>query len=186
MKKYLLGALGLSLMLIGFGCGIPSGPIDEDLMKMTVEQKELAMKQMMKNHPQQDLTQAQKDAEVQKERDVVQHGTIQETAELASLAYDGKGSVRIVQMGDTHMLVLSEDFQVDPGPYLSIELSPYVAPHNAAELENPKTIHVGLLKTTIGAQVYLLPKNADLSQIKSVVIYDKPFKLLFAGGAFTP
>jgi hypothetical protein len=176
------------LLVWGVGCGdaIPRGPSDEDLLEMTFDQKDQAMKKMMKQHPQTLLTEEEMQKEVERMRQVVKEGTVEHTAELHLENYDGKGEARIVKFENAYFLTLSEDFLVEAGPYHVVELSPYAVPRNASEMENPKTIHLGLLKSNRGGQVYEIPEGADLSQIKSAVIYNKPFKTIFILGAFIP
>jgi len=176
------------LMLVGFGCGdgIPRGPSNADLEAMTQEQKLDGMKKMMEEHPQNELTPEQKEEEARRMRQAVREGTIEHMAEFRKESYEVVGSVRIIKWGEKNVVAISEDFFTEQGPYLVLALSPYVAPRNAAEMENPKTIHLGLLKTLVGGQLFEVPKEVDLSQVKSAVVYSKPFKVIFGIGTFIP
>jgi len=73
-----------------------------------------------------------------------------------------------------------ESFKVQNGPDLYVYLSGHPAPRSSNEVHAAGAYEVARLKGNIGDQNYDLPRDLDLSQYKSVVIYCKRFSHVFS------
>lgn len=91
--------------------------------------------------------------------------------------HQGSGQATIFQQGDQRVLRF-ENFEVTNGPDLHVLLAANPNPTGSSELG--EYIDLGSLKGNIGNQNYEIPADVDLSQYQSVVIYCKPFHVVFA------
>ena len=81
--------------------------------------------------------------------------------------------------GGGHLLRL-EDLDVTNGPALHVILSPHEDPTRGDEVKLPGYADLGPLKGNRGNQNYVIPDGVDVSAIQSVVIYCKPFSVVFS------
>ena len=65
-------------------------------------------------------------------------------------------------------------------PNLRVILSPNANPESSFEVLEAGFIEMSKLKGNIGNQSYPLPSGIDMSPFNSVVIYCKPFRVVFA------
>lgn len=78
-------------------------------------------------------------------------------------------------------LVLRFDpFMSANGPDLYVYLSGHPRPRSNAEFQQGGVFEVAHLRGNIGAQNYALPPDLDLTTYKSVVIYCRPFHVVFS------
>lgn len=94
--------------------------------------------------------------------------------------HEGSGTATLYELEDGTRVLRFEDFSVTNGPDLRVLLVPSSDPVNDGiggylELE--------ALKGNVGSQNYEIPPDVDLSAYGSVVIYCKPFHVLFAVAA---
>ncbi|MDP6453535.1 MAG: DM13 domain-containing protein [SAR202 cluster bacterium] len=94
--------------------------------------------------------------------------------------HKGSGDGTIYTLSDGSTLLRLEDFRVTNGPDLRVILSPNPNPQNSSEVLEDGYIEVGKLKGNIGNQNYPLPAGIDPLTFNSVVIYCKPFKVVFS------
>ena len=80
---------------------------------------------------------------------------------------------------DQHVLRL-EDFRVTNGPDLRVLLVNHPDPQNRDDVQGGGYIEVGSLKGNIGNQNYEIPAGTDISTASSVVIYCRPFHVVFS------
>ena len=81
--------------------------------------------------------------------------------------------------GGGHLLRL-EALDVTNGPALHVILSTHEDPTNGDEVKLPGYADLGPLKGNRGNQNYTIPAGVDVSAIRSVVIYCKPFSVVFS------
>ena len=94
--------------------------------------------------------------------------------------HKGSGSATIYQLEDgTHVLRL-EDFEVTNGPDLRVILSPHGDPQSRSDVTADGYVELGKLKGNIGNQNYPIDAGVDVGALNSVVIYCKPFHVLFS------
>ncbi|MFN8558488.1 MAG: DM13 domain-containing protein [Dehalococcoidia bacterium] len=86
----------------------------------------------------------------------------------------GRGKASLIEGEGGKLSLRFEQFSVRNGPDLRVYLSPKANGWDRAALE------LGKLKATDGSFTYEIPAGTDLSQYKSVVIWCKPFSVLFA------
>ena len=107
---------------------------------------------------------------------VVKIGTFRD----ADRFHKGSGSVTIYRLDDGSHVLRLEDFQVTNGPDLRVILSPTSDPQRPDDVTAPGYVELGKLKGNIGNQNYPIDAGVDVSAMGSVVIYCKPFRVLFA------
>lgn len=117
-------------------------------------------------------------------------GLVQPTApvELTTLAsgrfqdadesHRGSGTATIYQLEDGSRVLRFEDFEVTNGPDLRVLLASGSSPTSSEELGD--YIELAGLKGNLGDQNYEIPPDVDLSLFSSVVIYCKPFHVVFS------
>lgn len=93
----------------------------------------------------------------------------------------GQGTVTIYQDATNALTMRFEGFSMPNGPDLRVYASAADAPAAFANLTvaGVEPVDVGLLKAPIGSQNYTLPAAADLSQLRSVVIYSSSLDLIY-------
>lgn len=181
----------LALALLGAGCStippyVPGEmPTEAQLQNMTPEETEAGMQAMMEKDPPPELSEDEQHDELMNSIGMMKSGSIERFADFQGKnIHSGGGNVKIVKNGDRYQLVFSEDFSVTPGPYLVVHVSHAGNPGSAKELKQNGTIELGRLKGFSGVQTYDLPEDFNLDQAKSVVIFCKPFQVVFAVATF--
>ena len=98
----------------------------------------------------------------------------------ADAFHQGSGQAIIFTApGGGHLLRL-ENLDVTNGPALHVIISPHEDPTRGNEVKLPGYADLGPLKGNRGNQNYTIPADVDISAIKSVVIYCKPFSVVFS------
>jgi hypothetical protein len=93
-------------------------------------------------------------------------------------SHDGSGVATFYELEDGSRLLRFEDFEVTNGPDLRVILVPHDNPQSAGDISG--YLELEALKGNVGNQNYEIPADVDLSQYGSIVIYCKPFHVLFA------
>lgn len=94
---------------------------------------------------------------------------------------DIRGSFEIRDIGGAKTIVFSDDFSTKSGPDLKILLSPKPFAQITGNNATQGAVTLGLLKSTKGKQVYSVPDDVDLSQMKSLLIHCVKFSKLWGG-----
>jgi len=94
--------------------------------------------------------------------------------------HTGSGVAKIFRAPDGSFLLRLEDFRVTNGPDLRVILSPHPNPEGRGDVTAEGYVEVGKLKGNVGNQNYPIPAEADISALNSVVIYCKPFHVIFS------
>ena len=102
------------------------------------------------------------------------------TFEGADRVHQGSGKASLVRLETGEIELRFEDFDVTNGPDLEVWLSDHAYPRTSGDVSNGTWLDLGRLKGNVGNQAYILPADADLSQIKSVTIWCEQFGVLFA------
>ena len=98
--------------------------------------------------------------------------------------HGAEGSATIYELPDGGRVLRFEDFRSKNGPDLHVYLSTEAPTSTFAGL-GEDAVHLGELKGNVGNQNYGLPQAVDLSAYRSVVIYCRPFKVVFSTAAFS-
>ncbi len=92
----------------------------------------------------------------------------------------GSGQATIYTTPSGGHLLRLENLDVTNGPALHVVLSPHEDPTRSEEVKLEGYADLGDLKGNRGNQNYPIPADVDLSAINSVVIYCKPFAVVFS------
>ena len=92
----------------------------------------------------------------------------------------GSGQAAVYRGPDGSYVLRIEEFKVTNGPDLHILLASHADPRRRDDLDGPGYIDLGQLKGNIGSQNYPLPDDLSLADHRSVVIYCKPFHVIFS------
>ncbi|HEY5890385.1 MAG TPA: DM13 domain-containing protein [Acidimicrobiia bacterium] len=95
--------------------------------------------------------------------------------------HQGSGTATIYQLEDGSLVLRLENFEVTNGPDLRVLLASGSSPSAGDELGD--YIELAGLKGNIGDQNYEIPDDVDLSLYSSVVIYCKPFHVVFSAAS---
>ena len=94
--------------------------------------------------------------------------------------HKGEGQATIHVLQDGARVLRLADFRVTNGPSLRVILATTADPSSSAEVLQGAYVDLGTLKGNVGNQNYPIPDDADLAAINSIVIYCKPFKVVFS------
>ncbi len=93
--------------------------------------------------------------------------------------HKGSGKATIYELPTNNRILRFEDFRSTNGPDLHVILSSNPNPTNRSNIGDDY-IDLGSLKGNLGNQNYDIPADVDLSGYESVVIYCKPFHVVFS------
>ena len=94
--------------------------------------------------------------------------------------HKGSGQATIYSTPDGGYFLRLEELSVTNGPALHVFLSPHEDPDRSGEVKTPGYVDLGKLKGNRGNQNYPIPADVDITAINSVVIYCKPFSVVFS------
>ncbi len=94
--------------------------------------------------------------------------------------HKGSGTATVYLLEDGSHVLRFEDFRVTNGPDLRVLLSKAADIANKGEFQQYEYVELDRLKGNIGNQNYVIPADLDISEYGSVVIYCKPFHVLFS------
>ncbi len=93
--------------------------------------------------------------------------------------HKGSGQATIYRLADGEHVLRVEDLRVTNGPDLRVLLSGHSDPMSQGDFDSEEYVELDKLKGNMGNQNYPIPEM-DLSQYRSVVIYCKPFHVIFS------
>ena len=94
--------------------------------------------------------------------------------------HKGEGSATLYALPDGSHVLRFEDFRVTNGPDLRVLLANHPDPQERNQVTGPGYVELGKLKGNIGNQNYTLPEGLLPDDYGSVVIYCKPFHVVFS------
>ena len=97
--------------------------------------------------------------------------------------HKGEGIATILDLDGTNRVLRLENFSVTNGPDLRVYLSSHPNPSKSSEVTGGASIELAKLKGNKGNQNYEVPDNVNIDDFSSVVIYCKPFRVIFATAA---
>ena len=98
----------------------------------------------------------------------------------ADRSHKGTGQATVYTVPGGEYLLRLEEFKVTNGPDLRVLLSAHPDPMSRSEVKDGGYVELGKLKGNIGNQNYEIPSGVDISGYRSVVIYCKPFHVIFS------
>ncbi len=108
--------------------------------------------------------------------DAIKSGTFRD----ADRRHRGSGRATILQMDDGSYVLELKDFRVSRGPGLRVILAGHPSPSSRNDIKSQTYVDLGKLKENRGDQSYAIPSDLDLGAYNSVVIYCKPFHVIFS------
>ncbi len=94
------------------------------------------------------------------------------------VAHHGSGEAKVIDLGSDNGTILRlVDLDVSNGPDLRVLLSKNTHIMKSADLG--EYVELGKLKGNRGTQNYVIPEDVDVSEYSSVIIYCKPFHVVF-------
>ena len=99
--------------------------------------------------------------------------------EFESVAHEGSGDVHIFSTGgeDSETIVRFENLDVLNGPDLRVLVSKNTDIKSSGDLGD--YVELGELKGNQGNQNYVVPEDININEYRSVIIYCKPFHVVF-------
>ena len=95
--------------------------------------------------------------------------------------HSGSGTATVYDLGNGGESILRlGEFRVTNGPDLRVLLAYVPDPSDRDELAAGGFIELEELKGNVGSQNYEIPKGVNLSAVQSVVIYCRPYHVIFA------
>lgn len=94
--------------------------------------------------------------------------------------HQGEGTATIFELGPGERILRFEEFRVTNGPDLRVLLVNTPNPEGHSDLDDAGYVELGKLKGNVGSQNYEIPDTVSLSDVESVVIYCKPFRVVFS------
>jgi len=101
----------------------------------------------------------------------------------ADAFHKGEGTATIYQLEDGSHVLRFEDFRVTNGPALFVLVSPHPNPGGRGDISDAGYTELARLKGNVGNQNYLLPDDLSPDDLNSVIIYCKPFRVVFSVAA---
>ena len=92
----------------------------------------------------------------------------------------GEGSATVYELPDGSHVLRFEDFRVTNGPDLRVLLTAHPDPQGRSDVQNGEYVELGKLKGNVGNQNYPFPDDLSPDGYASVVIYCKPFQVVFS------
>lgn len=102
----------------------------------------------------------------------------------ADTIHKGEGTATVYRVGND-LILRFDAFKSTNGPDLHVLLAKHPAPTSSAHIKEGY-IEVAKLKGNIGSQNYTLPKDINLAEYRTVVIYCKPFHVVFSTAPLQP
>lgn len=144
---------------------------EEELAKVSTEVMDAAAK-MPDKEMEEDMPKMADDAQPV----VVAQGQFRDADEF----HKGSGTVTLYRLPDGTHLLRFEDFRVTNGPQLHVLLANHAEPVNRDDLQEAGYVDLGGLKGNVGSQNYEIGANITIDSVKSIVIYCKPFHVVFS------
>ena len=101
------------------------------------------------------------------------------TGTFVDAEHDTSGTARILQLADGRRFLRLEQLASSDGPDLHVWLSDAKSGGDWGSYDDGREIRLGDLKATHGNQNYLIPADADLMGMRSVVIWCDRFNVAF-------
>jgi hypothetical protein len=105
--------------------------------------------------------------------------TVLAEGEFVDAEHGTSGTARILQLADGRRFVRIEDLATSDGPDLHVWLSEARSGGNWRSYDDGREVRLGDLKATHGNQNYEIPPDADLTGMRSVVIWCDRFNVAF-------
>ena len=109
--------------------------------------------------------------------------TVLATGSFVDAEHGTSGTARILQLADGRRFLRIEDLATSDGPDLHVWLSEARSGGGWGSYDDGREVRLGDLKATHGNQNYPIPADADLTGMRSVVIWCDRFNVAFGTAA---
>ena len=94
--------------------------------------------------------------------------------------HKGSGQVTVYRQPDGSHLLRFENLDVTNGPDLHVILSAHPNPSSQGDIKAQSYVDLGKIKGNKGNQNYEVPTGVEVGGMQSVIIYCKPFHVIFS------
>jgi len=101
----------------------------------------------------------------------------------ADRAHKGSGDAKLLKRADGGVEIQLANFEVTNGPDLVVYVSSSAAIEKSSDVTDSTWTNIGKLKGNKGDQVYPLPADVNIENVKSIVIWCEAFSVLFSSAA---
>lgn len=98
---------------------------------------------------------------------------------FVSQEHDTAGTARVLALPDGSRILRLEGFSTSDGPDVHVWLSDAAADGEWAAYDDGRYVPLGMIKATDGNHNYVIPAEADLTGLRSVVIWCDRFNVAF-------
>lgn len=98
---------------------------------------------------------------------------------FVSQEHDTSGTARVLELGDGSRVLRLEGFSTSDGPDVHVWLSDAEADGDWGSYDDGRYVPLGEIKATDGNHNYTIPADADLTGLRSVVIWCDRFNVAF-------
>ena len=95
----------------------------------------------------------------------------------------GRGRAALYRLASGRLALRLEDFSTSSNTDLFVWLSEAARPRTTKQAVHSRHVELGLLKSTLGDQNYLLPRSVDADRVRSVVIWCEPVQIAYTAAA---
>ncbi len=103
----------------------------------------------------------------------------------ADAFHSGEGAATLYQLEDGSYVLRFEAFRVTNGPDLRVLVSSHPNPSGRGDISAAGYTELDRLKGNVGSQNYFLPAELSPDDVQSVIIYCKPFRVVFSVAALS-
>ena len=98
----------------------------------------------------------------------------------ADRAHKGAGKAQLIEKSDGSFEIQLSEFEVTNGPDLVLYVSSASSIEKSTDVTDSTWTNLGKLKGNKGDQIYNLPLDAKVEDVKSVVVWCEAFSVLFS------
>jgi hypothetical protein len=98
---------------------------------------------------------------------------------------ESRGRAILYRLGNGRLALRMENFRTEANTDLFVWLSEARRPRTTRAAFRARHDEFAALKSTLGDQNYLLPRGADASRIRSIVIWCEPVRIVYAAATLT-
>lgn len=104
---------------------------------------------------------------------------------FVSQEHDTAGTARVLELPDGSRILRLEGFSTSDGPDVHVWLSEAAAGGDWHSYDDGRYVPLGEIKATEGNHNYVIPASADLTGLRSAVIWCDRFNVAFGSAALT-
>ncbi len=111
--------------------------------------------------------------------------TVLAQGEFYEVENPGRGVATLYDLGEGRRVLRLEDFETVATADLFVWLSEAVEPQTSKEAVDAERVELGPIKSTLGNQNYEIPREVATEDIRSIVIWCEPIRIVYTAAALT-